>query len=52
MMETCSDVVKIGTNKERTKYAIQEKLFDEFTGYLVDPSKGEHGEITMVSGSV
>ena len=47
--QVCTDLKKISTKEGKTKYAIHEKLFEEFTGYLPDK---ETGKIIMVSGKV
>ena len=49
LMEPCQDFIKVNTKDGKTRYAIQEKSFVDFNGYLADKSART---IKMVSGTV
>ena len=46
--EPCDGIVRINSVQGATRYAIREKIFIKFTGYMLD----KNGQIAMVAGSV
>ncbi len=49
IMMPATDIVKIGTKDKCTKFAVQEKIFKEFTGYLLNP---EGNKIAYLSANM